>query len=666
MVVPFYNLLLIRANTVRDIFSKAVLLSAIKYGGNQNLSSLFSKCLINDICRIIKITVLTCIMLMLTGAFCSKSIQLRDPHLKNIFLVPWAYADAEPVYPGVQPKPLIDIRDVINVKGPDNTKAVTIIPKEPLTVKSNAVDAVAEDFIDIDTSLNQASIFAAVSIDKPYEHTYQGCNRFAGYTLDDAYTMGIPVLLPGPKDVPQFWFLSMSKKGIIEKAFTFMIYVNETQKTFTVDSFWRPADIPAPKNPDYNYIFNIQIWAASQQVAYNLLDNILSGLSKYDGWQVKYVNTHPIKPPFFIMDADIAKMRVRNMLPQAQKVTFTGYMRYPDNKDKTITTNFDRMLDPGLNVFELPFTKVLDGSVIAKANNFTDSVYVGRGRWLAFGKNMTKTESQELEEAVSSLAGDDFLLVGAGIEGKIPANGRGGLARTLNPNSLPVDISRYNCLSFWAKGDGNSYRVQFETESVRSQNSSEFHQFVIATDSEWRKYIIPFSSLSQDPNRTVPFTGTDVISVAWETIGAPLDSIKLEIKNAAFINTDKKTCLNLTIGSSKMLVNGAVKDIDPGYQTAPTILNGRTMVPIRAIIESLGGTVDWSASDQKTTITLKDTAIVLWIGEKSATINGVDKTIDNTPILSATGRTMMPLRFITENLGHSVDWDDSSETIAIQ
>lgn len=505
------------------------------------MSSFLSKRLINNFFRIIKITVLTCVMLMLTGAFCSKSIQLRDPHLQNILLVSWAYAE-EPVYQGVQPRPLIDIRDVIIVKGPDNTKAVTVTPKEPLKVKSNAVDAVAENFIDIDNSMNRAAIFAAVTIDKPYEHTYQGCNRFAGYTLDDAYTVGIPDLLPGFGDVPQFWFLSMSKKGIIEKAFTFTIYVNEAEKKFTVDSFWRPADIPAQKKPDCNYIFNIQIWAASQQDAYNLLRNILSGLSRYEGWQVKYVNTHSVKPPFFIMGADIDSMRVQNTLPQAQKATFAAYMRYPDNKDKTVTTNFDRVLDPGLNVVELPFINVLDGSVIASANNFTDSVYVGRGRWLVFGKNVIKTESQEPGEAVISLTGDHFLLGGAGIEGKIPANGLGGLARTLNPNSLPVDISRYNCLSFWAKGDG-SYRVQFETESVRKQNSSDFHQFAITTDSEWRKYIIPFSSLrrqSADPNRTAPFTGTDVISVAWAAIGEPLDSVRLEIKNAAFINTDQK------------------------------------------------------------------------------------------------------------------------------
>jgi hypothetical protein len=60
----------------------------------------------------------------------------------------------------------------------------------------------------------------------------------------------------------------------------------------------------------------------------------------------------------------------------------------------------------------------------------------------------------------------------------------------------------------------------------------------------------------------------------------------------------------LRIGQSKMTVNGTSQDIDPGYQTAPVIIKDRTFIPIRAIVESLGGTVDWSASDQKITITV--------------------------------------------------------------
>ncbi len=124
--------------------------------------------------------------------------------------------------------------------------------------------------------------------------------------------------------------------------------------------------------------------------------------------------------------------------------------------------------------------------------------------------------------------------------------------------------------------------------------------------------------------------------------------------------------LVLRIGQSKMTVNGISQDIDPGYQTAPIIVNDRTFIPIRAIIENLGGTVDWSASDQKVTVTLNNVPIVFHIGSSQATVNGTAKVLDASPYISNSGRTMLPLRFITENLGHTVTWDDSTQTITIQ
>jgi SOS response regulatory protein OraA/RecX len=122
----------------------------------------------------------------------------------------------------------------------------------------------------------------------------------------------------------------------------------------------------------------------------------------------------------------------------------------------------------------------------------------------------------------------------------------------------------------------------------------------------------------------------------------------------------------LTIGSSRMYVNGAAQDIDPGNQTSPVIVNGSTFVPIGAIINSLGGTVSWDGANQEVTITLNNTTVVLNIGNKIAAVNGAATTLDGAPYISATGRTMLPLRFITESLGHTVNWDPSSRTITIQ
>jgi hypothetical protein len=88
----------------------------------------------------------------------------------------------------------------------------------------------------------------------------------------------------------------------------------------------------------------------------------------------------------------------------------------------------------------------------------------------------------------------------------------------------------------------------------------------------------------------------------------------------------------------------------------------RLLLPVRYIANPLGAVTVWNALDQKVTITSEDTVIELWIGNNFAMVNGVQKMIDPNnanvkPILVPPGRTMLPLRFIGENLDCEVGWD---------
>ena len=125
----------------------------------------------------------------------------------------------------------------------------------------------------------------------------------------------------------------------------------------------------------------------------------------------------------------------------------------------------------------------------------------------------------------------------------------------------------------------------------------------------------------------------------------------------------------LQIGNPYMTVNGVSQEIDPGRGTKPIIKNARTIIPIRAIVEALGGTVEWDGTAKKVTITLKNTTIELWIGKSQAKVNVVLKWIDDTNHKVApeiiNSRTMLPLRFVTENLGCEVDWDSTTKTVTI-
>ena len=134
---------------------------------------------------------------------------------------------------------------------------------------------------------------------------------------------------------------------------------------------------------------------------------------------------------------------------------------------------------------------------------------------------------------------------------------------------------------------------------------------------------------------------------------------------ALFEKEITQTVIILQIGSSSFTVNGKTEYLD----SPPVIKNSRTLIPIRTIIESLGGSIAWDTVEKKVTINLHTNTIELWIGRPTARVNGVFKPIDSTnpkvvpEIIN--GRTMLPLRFVTENLGCQVQWDPNTKTITI-
>ena len=121
----------------------------------------------------------------------------------------------------------------------------------------------------------------------------------------------------------------------------------------------------------------------------------------------------------------------------------------------------------------------------------------------------------------------------------------------------------------------------------------------------------------------------------------------------------------LQIGKTIFTVNGVTQNLD----SPPIIKNGRTLLPIRAIVEALGGTVSWDPSSKKVTVSLGSNTIELWIGKPTAKVNGTDTPIDssNSKVVPEiiNSRTMLPLRFVAESLGCQVQWDGTTQTITV-
>lgn len=93
--------------------------------------------------------------------------------------------------------------------------------------------------------------------------------------------------------------------------------------------------------------------------------------------------------------------------------------------------------------------------------------------------------------------------------------------------------------------------------------------------------------------------------------------------------------------------------------------NGRTLVPVRFVAESLGAKVGWESKTQTVPITRGDQSIVLTIDQNVVQVNGKAVTLDTQAILSG-GRTFVPLRFVSEVLAAKVDWDSPTDTVFIK
>jgi len=134
---------------------------------------------------------------------------------------------------------------------------------------------------------------------------------------------------------------------------------------------------------------------------------------------------------------------------------------------------------------------------------------------------------------------------------------------------------------------------------------------------------------------------------------------------------EKSVIIILQPDNPIMTVNGSLQEIDPGRGTKPVIIPewSRTVVPIRAIVDALGGTISWDGIARKVTINFKGAIIELWIDNPQAKVNGIGKWIDDSnhnvrPIIR-NDRTMLPLRFVAESLGCEVGWDPDTKIITI-
>lgn len=177
-----------------------------------------------------------------------------------------------------------------------------------------------------------------------------------------------------------------------------------------------------------------------------------------------------------------------------------------------------------------------------------------------------------------------------------------------------------------------------------------------------------------DNNKNIKKTAT-VFGLHGETLylgkislASQLNSIEDSIINDLIMKVPIKGSekdIILQINNTHMNVDGIKKEVDPGRGTTPVIINSRTLLPIRSVIEELGGVVEWSEEERSILIFFDNLYLVMEIGNTTINLNGENINIDTPPQI-INDRTMLPIRFIADNLpGCSIEWNKGQSMIII-
>ncbi len=222
--------------------------------------------------------------------------------------------------------------------------------------------------------------------------------------------------------------------------------------------------------------------------------------------------------------------------------------------------------------------------------------------------------------------------------------------------------------------DRSLVRTDQSGKKKRRGLSSGVFNFIIAILQKYiailrKNHTMKNVKLIRERNKTRITNGGNLVKKKVALILMLTAALCLVFGAAAYAET--KTVV-LRIGDPNMSVNGLTQEIDPARGTKPVIVNGRTLLPIRALVENMGATIAWNGDTREVTITTATKTIIMTIDYNqarvkdmnSATADWVVKTLDVPPTI-INSRTMMPVRFITEELGAQVGWEAATQTVTI-
>jgi len=193
---------------------------------------------------------------------------------------------------------------------------------------------------------------------------------------------------------------------------------------------------------------------------------------------------------------------------------------------------------------------------------------------------------------------------------------------------------------------------------------------------------IKISDIKVTLDRTVPegpfkasIGGTAIVKNNWEraTITTPVLFDKPYVVKFHFADVitpapgEIRATTTFTIGSTTYTVVEAAEAVEKTMDVAPYIKNGRTYLPVRFVADALGVTdenIIWDPVNATVTIFKGDRIAQMTIGSNVLVVNGVQLTMDAVPEIQS-GRTMLPVRWMAQALGATIDWDAETQQVTV-
>ncbi|NBD26727.1 stalk domain-containing protein [Paenibacillus glycinis] len=135
----------------------------------------------------------------------------------------------------------------------------------------------------------------------------------------------------------------------------------------------------------------------------------------------------------------------------------------------------------------------------------------------------------------------------------------------------------------------------------------------------------------------------------------------LAFQYPAVVPEPPRAKIGLKMGSKNATVGGQAYKLD----VAPLLLNGTTYLPLRFVTEAMGAQIDWDAALKRVSVLRGGQLLEMWVGRNDFVLTGVRKQSEVAPI-TRSGRTLVPIRLVSEQLGLRVNWDGKLGTITVE